>query len=135
MDIYIKDLKISSTAKVALQSIGFTKLSELEGHNHITLAEIFPPNYNVESIVSELNTLGYLLPPDNEISIYEISISKRLQNILRRNNIIYLSQLSDCPVKEIMKFRNMGITTYKELKTICDKQGISIRSHDYIKKG
>lgn len=133
MDAYIQKLNISSTVKAALHNTGFTKLSELEGHNYITLAEILPPNCNLERIIEELNLLGYLLPPENEISIYEITISKRLLHILQRNNIIYLSQLSSRPKEEILRFRNMGEKTIEELESICNKYNIHIRSINFLK--
>lgn len=80
MDTKIQDLNISPTVKSALLSTGFTKISDLVGHNFITLAKIFPKNCLVEPIITELNPLGYLLPPENEISVYDIPMSSRLQN-------------------------------------------------------
>ena len=93
----IQDLNISAASKSALNSIGLTMVSELAGQNYITLINKFPKNYNIEPLISELNTLGYLLPPSDEISIYDVSMSKRLQNALIRNGVMYLSQLSRCP--------------------------------------
>ena len=78
----IQDLNISADSKSALKSIGLTMVSELEGQNYITLINKFPKNYNIEPLINELNTLGYLLPPSNEISIYDVPMSKRLQNAL-----------------------------------------------------
>ena len=67
----IQDLNISAASKSALNSIGLTMVSELAGQNYITLINKFPKNYNIEPLISELNTLGYLLPPSDEISIYD----------------------------------------------------------------
>lgn len=128
MDTYIQELNISPNVKSALRSIGFTKLSDLEGHNYITLAKKFPPNLNIQPIISELNPLGYLLPPEKEISIYDIEMSKRLQHILERNNIVYLSQLYSYSKEKISHLRNMGEKTIEELECICNKYGIHIRS-------
>lgn len=86
----IQELNISATSKSALNSIGLTTVSQLAGQNYITLVNKFPKNYNLEPLIDELNTLGYLLPPNNEISIYDIPISKRLQNALIRNGVMYL---------------------------------------------
>lgn len=134
MDIKIQDLNISPNVKNDLQNAGFTKVSELIGHNYITLAPKFPHRYDLQSIINELNPLGYLLPPENEISIYDITMSKRLYNILERNNIIYLSQLSAYPKEEIMQFRNLGERTLAELEGICQKHNIHIGSIESIKK-
>ena len=90
----MQDLDISTSSKSALKSIGLTMVSGLAGQNYITLINKFPKNYNIEPLIDELNALGYLLPPSNEISIYDVPMSKRLQNALIRNGVMYLSQLS-----------------------------------------
>lgn len=134
MDTKIQDLNISPAVKSALLSTGFTKISDLAGHNYITLAKIFPKNCIVEPIINELNPLGYLLPPENEISVYDIPMSKRLQNTLIRNNVMYLSQLSTIPKEEILQFRNLGNKTIAELDQICQEYNIQIRSLSYLKE-
>lgn len=83
-------------------------VSELAGQNYITLINKFPKNYNIEPLIDELNALGYLLPPSNEISIYDVPMSKRLQNALIRNGVMYLSQLSSYSKEDILHFRNLG---------------------------
>ncbi len=130
----IQDLNISAASKSALNSIGLTMVSELAGQNYITLINKFPKNYNIEPLISELNTLGYLLPPSDEISIYDVSMSKRLQNALIRNGVMYLSQLSSYPKEEILRFRNLGEKTVVELEQICQKYGIEMRSLLSIKE-
>jgi len=67
-----------------------------------------PKGCNALAIVNALNSLGYLYPPENEISVSDILMSKRLQNVLVYNNILYLSQLSIHSREEILGFRNMG---------------------------
>lgn len=134
MDTKIQDLNISPTAKSALLSTGFTKISDLAGHNYITLAKIFPKNCLVEPIITELNPLGYLLPPENEISVYDIPMSSRLQNTLIRNNVMYLSQLSSIPKEEILQFRNLGDKTITELEQICQEHNIQIRTLSSLKE-
>lgn len=134
MDTKIQDLDISSTAKSALLSTGFTKVSDLVGHNYITLAKIFPKNCLVEPIINELNPLGYLLPPQNEISVYDIPMSNRLQKNLIRNNVMYLSQLSTIPKEEILQFRSLGTKTITELERICQEYNIQIRSLSFLKE-
>ncbi len=130
----IQDLNISAASKSALNSIGLTMVSELAGQNYITLINKFPKNYNIEPLISELNTLGYLLPPSDEISIYDVSMSKRLQNALIRNGVMYLSQLSSYPKEEILRFRNLGEKTVVELEQICQEYGIEMRSLLSIKE-
>lgn len=130
----IQDLNISIASKSALRSIGLTEVSELAGQNYITLINKFPKNCNIEPIISELNILGYLLPPEQEISIYNVSMSKRLQNVLIRNGIMYLSQLSSYPKEEILHFRNLGKKTTVELEHVCLEYAIELHSLLSIKK-
>mgnify|MGYP002510809341 CR=1 FL=1 len=135
METYIKDLNLSPEVKTALSwCLQITKVSDLEGLNYLTFANRCPKNCNVLAIADELNALGYLYPPENEISVNDISMSKGLQNVLIRNNILYLSQLSIHPREEILKFRNMGESTMPELDSICEKYGIQIHSLASIKE-
>lgn len=134
METYIEDLNLSQGTKICLAWwMKITKVSELEGLNYLTFANKCPQNCNALAIADELNALGYLYPPENEISANDIPMSKRLQNVLMRNNILYLSQLSMHPREEILKFRNMGEGTMPELDSICRKYGIRIRSLAEIK--
>ena len=135
METYIKDLNLSDGVKTALSwTLQITKISELEGLNYLTFANKCPKGCNATSIANELNALGYLYPPENEISVKDIPMSKRLENVLMFNNILYLSQLSIHPREEILKFRNLGESTMPELDSICEKYGIQIRSLASIKE-
>ena len=134
MEQYIDKLSLSSEIKLALRNIHITKVSDLDGLNYLTLAEKFSKGYNVTAIANELNALGFLYPPENEISVYDISMSKRLQNALIQNNILYLSQLSKRPREKILKFRNLGEGSMSELDSICQKYDIQIRSLASIKE-
>lgn len=134
MNKYIKDLDISPMSKSALSDLGITMTSQLENHNFISLSKMFPTYYNLNQIVTELNSLGYLMPPENEISIYEVPLSTRLRNILTRNQILYLSQLSDYPRERILRFRNLGAKTMMELEETCQKYNIKISSLNCIKE-
>ena len=130
----IQDLNISAASKSALKSIGLTMVSELAGQNYITLINKFPKNFNIEPLIDELNALGYLLPPSNEISIYDVPMSKRLQNALVRNGVMYLSQLASYPKEDILHFRNLGQKTILELEQICQEHNIELRSILSIKE-
>ena len=130
----IQDLNISDDSKSTLNSIGLTMVSELAGQNYITLVNKFPQNYNLEPLIDELNALGYLLPPCDEISIYDVPMSKRLQNSLIRNGVMYLSQLSSYSKEDILHFRNLGEKTILELEQICQEYNIEVRSMLSIKE-
>ncbi len=88
MDTQIEQLNLSSITKFALAYAGITTVSELKEYNYISLANVLPRNCSLNPIMKELNTYGYIFPPENEIPISSIPMSKRLYNILDRNNIL-----------------------------------------------
>lgn len=135
MDLQIDDINLSHPAKNTLHELGFTMVSGLEDHDYISLIQKFPlQRHRIYSIIKELNDAGYLLPPDNAVSIYDVPMSKRLFHILERNYILYLSQLSLCSKEEHARMRNLGEWTMIELKEICNAHGIELRSIHDIKE-
>lgn len=135
MDLHIDDLKLSYHTKNTLHELGFTMVSDLEGHDYISLIQKFPTQrHRVFSIIQELNDAGYLLPPDNTVSIYDVPMSKRLLHIFERNHILYLSQLSLCSKEEHARMRNLGEGTMIELEEICKAHGIELHSVHSIKE-
>lgn len=135
MDLHIDDLKISKYAKNILHELGFTMVSDLEGHDYISMIQKFPlKRHLVYSIIQELNDAGYLLSSDNAVSIYDIPMSKRLLHILEKNYFLYLSQLSLCSKEELACLRNLGEQTMIELEEICQAHQIELRSVQNIKE-
>ena len=65
---------------------------------------------------------------DKNTDYCEIEMSSRLRNVLQRNGFISLNDLTEYPKEHFIKFRNMGQVTLQELYTLCDKQGIVLRS-------
>lgn len=134
MELYIDDLEISYYIKNMLHELGFTMVSDLEGHDYISLIQKFPlKRHYVAAIIQELNSAGYLLPPENAVTIYDVPMSQRLLHILERNYILYLSQLSLCSKEELARMRNLGEQTMIELEELCKAQGIELRSVQSIK--
>lgn len=88
----------------------------------------------IASIIQEVNAAGYLLPPENSITIYDVPMSQRLLHILERNYIFYLTQLSLCSKEEHARMRNLGERTMQELEEICKTHGIELRSVQSIKE-
>ncbi len=137
MNLHIDDLKLSSHTKNTLHELGFTMVSDLEGQDYISLILIqkFPLKCHcVYSIIQELNDAGYLLPPDNAVSIYDVPMSKRLLHVLERNYFLYLSQLSLCPKEELACLRNLGEQTMIELEELCQAYHIELHSVQSIKE-
>ena len=119
MEAYIKDLNLSPEVKTALSwCLGITKVSDLEG---LKLSDILQTD--VLKIIMYLpcwwtERIRIPVPAEIEISVYDVPMIKRLQNVLIRNNILYLSQLSIHPREEILKFRKYGRSTMLELDNI-----------------
>lgn len=135
MDLKIDDLKISEYTKNILHELGFTEVSDLEGLDYISLTQKFPfKRHYIAFIIQELNTAGYLLPPENSVTIYDVPMSQRLLHILERNYIFYLSQLSLCSKEEHARMRNLGEQTMLEMEEICKAHGIELRSIQSIKE-
>lgn len=133
MEKYIQNLDLSPAVKFTLKKTGIIKVSDLNRHNYKTLVSICFGASNIKNVMNELNSLGYLLPPENEISVYDVTMSRRLQNALTRNNVLYLSQLSMYSRKRIFQFRNLGEKTMLELDKICKEYGIHIYAHPTMK--
>lgn len=84
MDLHIDDLKISAYTKNILHELGFAMVSDLEGHDYISLIQKFPTQrHRVYSIIQELNNAGYLLPPNNAVLIYDVPCPKGFYIFLR----------------------------------------------------
>ena len=120
--------------KKALQELHITNVSELKEHNCVSLANKLQTGYNKLMIIRKLNDLGYLPSDENAISIHDIPMSRKMRNILLRNGIVYLSQLSAYPREEILQFRNVGKNAMLEIDNLCKKYGIEIRSLSPIKE-
>ena len=120
--------------KKALQELHITKLSELKEYNCVSLANKLRTGYDKLMIIRKLNDLGYLPSDENAISIHDIPMSRKMRNILLRNGIVYLSQLSAYPREEILQFRNVGKNAMLEIDNLCEKYGIEIRSLSPIKE-
>lgn len=88
----------------------------------------------MQNMLNKSNISQDLYPSEAEITVCDIPMSKRLQNILKRCNILYLSQLSSIPKEKILMLRNMGKCTMIELDNICQKYGVQIYSLSSIKK-
>lgn len=84
-------------------------------------------------VISVLNDIGSdALQACERVFISELPMTPRLLNILQRSGIFYLDQVASYPKETIMKFRNMGEGTYKELQYFCSQCGIHIYNHTDI---
>lgn len=58
----------------------------------------------------------------SKIKIQDLDISVRLKNVLLKNNIIYFSQLLECPNEKIQSFSNAGEKTLNEAISLKSKK-------------
>lgn len=65
--------------------------------------------------------------PSDRLCIYKLAMSRRLFNVLERNKIYYLSEISLYSYEEIMGFRNIGIKTYGELQELCRQHNVALK--------
>lgn len=63
-----------------------------------------------------------------ETDYRNIEMSKRLRNILERNEIKMLCEVSNYPKEYFMECRNMDVKTMQELLRVCEEQGIKLHS-------
>ena len=126
MDALIQNLSITGHSKYILDTLGFTKVSRLLGHNYLTLIKLTANQRDILYVVHDLNRLGLLLAPEQEIPINSLPISNRLKHILERNYILYLSQLSEIPKEKIQQFRSLGKLSMQELEHICAVNNIPL---------
>lgn len=112
----IQELYDSIQIKKAMQELHITNVSKLNVYNCVTLANKLRTGYNKLMIIRKLNDLGYLPSAKNAISIHNIPMSRKMRNIFLRNGIVYLSQLSAYPRKEILQFHSFQIAVNSSSK-------------------
>lgn len=78
--------------------------------------------------IDELIAFGIMQEIPGEIKISELDISSRLRNVLLRAYMRYLSQVEEYSREDLMKLRNLGPGTLKELLSVCEKYEIKIWS-------
>lgn len=133
-DLLIINLPLSRKTKRLLQEMGLCKIKDLYNENYFSLKDKFTDIYEMGTTIKELNSLGFLIAPDNEILLYNTNMSKRLLNILARYNIFYLSELINIPKEHLNKFRGLGEKSFLELEVVCSSYGIELKTLQPIKE-
>lgn len=130
MEKLISELNLTKTAKEVLHKAGIKYLSELDNGDIASACnEKYIPSDIRLNIMEELIRNEYISIPDGEILVGCAGLSTRVTNILRRNSILYLSQLSEFSSERIQKFRGLGRHGYEELLDTCCKNKIQIVSN------
>lgn len=110
--------------KWLLDEIGVKDISEVQGLSISEFIEKYSKKRFSNICLDRLLEVGYVYVPEGEKLVAELPITTRLKNILFRNDVYILSDIVKYPREKIMKFRNLGEVTMKELEDICEQEGV-----------
>ena len=92
------------------------------------------PFVELEKTVEEINMIKEeVVEPENKIEnmpIEELDLSVRSYNCLKRAAIMTVSELTQKTEEEMMKVKNLGKKSLKEIKEKLAENGLSF--HDYV---
>lgn len=115
-----------------LNEIGVKDISEVEGLSVSEFVEKYSKEHFSNICLDKLLEVGAVYVPDGEKLVNDLPISCRLKNILLRYDVYILSDIEKYSREDILRFRNLGETTMKELEEICLHEGIQITSINEI---
>lgn len=120
--------RISSTDDIEwlLHEAGINGVDAVQGLTVSEFVEKYSRSHFCNACLDRLLELGVVYVPEGEIRVNDLPITTRLRNILLRNNVYVLSDIRKYAREEILKFRNLGDGTMKELEDICEKEGIHL---------
>lgn len=107
-----------------LNEIGVKDISEVQGLCVSEFIERYSQKHFSNICLDKLLEVGYVYVPEGEKLVTELPITTRLKNILLRNDVYILSDIVKYSREDIMKFRNLGEETMKELENICEQEGV-----------
>lgn len=107
-----------------LREIGVEDISEVEGMSVSEFMDKYSHMHFSNICLDRLLERGTIHVPDGELLVNELPITTRLKNILLRNDVYVLSDISKYCREEIVRFRNLGDATMKELEALCEKEKI-----------
>lgn len=115
-----------------LNEIGVKDISEVEGLSVSEFVEKYSRKHFSNLCLDKLLEVGAVYVPDGEKLVYDLSITSRLKNILLRYDVYILSDIEKYSREDILRFRNLGEATMKELEEVCQYEGIRIISINEI---
>lgn len=115
-----------------LREIGVEDISEVEGMSVSEFMDKYSHMHFSNICLDRLLEIGAVYVPEGELLVNELPITTRLKNILLRNDVYVLSDISKYCREEIVRFRNLGDATMQELENLCTKEGIRVMSIDEI---
>ncbi len=115
-----------------LNEIGVRDISEIEGLSISEFVEKYSRKHFSNLCLNKLLEMEAIYVPEGEKLIYDLPITSRLKNILLRNDVYVLSDIKKYSREEVMRFRNLGELTMKELEIVCEQEGIRLMSVNKI---
>lgn len=115
-----------------LNEIGVKNISEVEGLSVSEFVEKYSRKHFSNLCLDKLLEIGAIYVPDGKKLVYDLPITKRLKNILLRNDVYVLADLAKYSREDILRFRNLGEATMKELEEMCLNEGVQITSINEI---
>lgn len=110
--------------KWLLDEIGVSDVSEVEGMSVTEFMNKYSHMHFSNICLDRLLERGTIHVPDGELLVNDLPITTRLKNILLRNDVYVLSDILKYCREEIIRFRNLGDATMKELEALCEKEKI-----------
>ena len=121
-------VQLSRRARRFLADEGIHDVSSLQDMSVYAFLERCRFHTWLNETIDELITVEIMQEIPGEVKISELDISPRLRNILIRAYMRYLSQVAEYSREDLMKLRNLGSGTLKELLSVCEEYGIKIWS-------
>lgn len=111
-----------------LEESGIKDISEIEGMSVSEFIEKYSHMRFTNLCLDKLLEMGVLYVPEEKKLVRDLPITTRLKNILLRYDVYVLSDIVKYSRDDIIRFRNLGESTMKELEAVCEQEGIHIIS-------
>jgi len=115
-----------------LKEIDVKDISEVEGMTVSEFVEKYADKHFSNICLDKLLEMGTVYVPEGQMLVKDLPVSTRLKNILLRNDVYVLSDIVKYSREDIVRFRNLGEATLKELEEMCEKENIRIMSINEI---
>lgn len=115
-----------------LKEIGVKDISEVNGMTVSEFVEKYADKHFSNICLDKLLEMGEVHVLEGQLLVKDLPISTRLKNILLRNDVYVLSDIVKYSREDIIRFRNLGEATLRELEELCEKEDIRIMSINEI---
>ena len=113
LQLPVSELPLEESSLEYLYHRGAHVLSDLLDPNFFDLYEA----QKHKDILELLKEWGYHPKIPNDIAIEDIDFSVRIQNVLAKQGVIFVSQLLSLSPEKVLKFRELGEISVNEIRT------------------